>query len=417
MPRCAYACAARFFYTFGPNKRAQKMKIAYLASRFPYPLDKGDKVRAYHHIKYLSKSHNIQLICLSEEEIPQTDIEHIKQFCAEVIIYPIRKPGIALGLLSTMATGLPFQVGYFYRRGIKNSIHQNLNSFKPDAIVCQLVRMAQYAAGYKHPNKLLDYMDVLSADMQRRQKVSSGPLKVVFGIESKRITAYEREIFSSFQKHTIISRQDRDILPLDNTAAVQVIPNGIDFEFNRKVKTNAHYDVLFFGNLSYTSNIESAVFLAQKVVPLLLGQFPNLKVLIAGANPHKRVLALQNQNIEISGWVDDKWACFASARVFAAPMLISVGMQNKILEAMVVNVPCVVTTMANNAIGAAHDAEVLVADEPAAFAAAIARLLTNEAFAAQMAANAHSFIAKNYVWAQTVAQLEEYLEKQVPSNE
>jgi polysaccharide biosynthesis protein PslH len=385
------------------------MKIAFLASRFPYPLDKGDKVRAYHQLKHLAKNHSVYLICLSDAEVPADHIAHLKTFCTDIKIYPITKPGIGLGMVRAFFSGLPFQVGYFYSSAIKSSIHAYLDTIKPDAIVCQLLRMAEYVKGYSHTNKLLDYMDVFSADMLRRKQVSSGPEKMIFGAENERVLKYERDVYPYFQKHTIISGQDRDLLPVKDTKSIEVIPNGIDFDYQHTAKPDKHYDVLFFGNMGYTSNVESAVFLAQKVVPLLTKQFPNLKVLIAGAEPHKRVLALQNNHVEVSGWIDDKWACYASARIFAAPMLISVGMQNKILEAMAVSVPCVVTSMANNAIGAENGTEILVADTPEDFASAIAQLLNNEDFAIQMATNAHTFITKNYVWANTVARLESYI--------
>jgi len=385
------------------------MKIAFLASRFPYPLDKGDKVRAYHQLKHLAKKHSVYLICLSDAEVSAENIAHLKTLCTDIKIYPISKPGIGLGLVRAFFSGLPFQVGYFYSSAIKSSIHAYLDTIKPDAIVCQLLRMAEYVKGYSHPNKLLDYMDVFSADMLRRKQVSSGPEKMIFGAENERVLKYERDVYPYFQKHTIISGQDRDLLPVKDTKSIEVIPNGIDFDYQHTAKPDKHYDALFFGNMGYTSNVESAVFLAQKVVPLLTKQFPNIKVLIAGAEPHKRVLALQNNHVEVSGWIDDKWACYASARIFAAPMLISVGMQNKILEAMAVSVPCVVTSMANNAIGAENGTEILVADTPEDFAAAIANLLNNENFALQMAANAHTFITNNYVWANTVARLESYI--------
>ena len=387
------------------------MKIAFLASRFPYPLDKGDKVRAYHQLKHLAKNHSVYLICISDGEVSAEHIVHLKTFCADIKIYPISKPGIGLGMVRAFFLGLPFQVGYFYRSAIKNAIHTDLDIIKPDAIVCQLLRMAEYVKGYNHPNKLLDYMDVFSADMLRRKEVSSGLEKVVFGLENERVLKYERDVYPYFQKHTIISGQDRDLLPVKDTKSIEVIPNGIDFDYQHTAKLDKRYDVLFFGNMGYTSNVESAVFLAQKVVPLLTKQFPNLQVLIAGAEPHKRVLALQNNHVEVSGWIDDKWACYASARIFAAPMLISVGMQNKILEAMAVSVPCVVTCMANNAIGAESGNEILVADTPEDFASAIAQLLNNEDFAIQMAASAHTFITTNYVWANTVARLESYILK------
>jgi hypothetical protein len=45
------------------------MIVIYITSRFPYPINKGDKLRSYYQIKELSKSHEIHLISLSEESI------------------------------------------------------------------------------------------------------------------------------------------------------------------------------------------------------------------------------------------------------------------------------------------------------------------------------------------------------------
>ena len=385
------------------------MKITFLLSRFPYPLDKGDKLRAYHQIKHLSKTHSISLFCLSEHEVEQEHIAHLQQYCTEIRIYPIRKPDIFTGLISAFFSGLPFQVGYFFRKNLKKNIWADLDSFKPDAIFCQLVRMSEYVKDYNHPNKLLDYMDVFSSDMRRRKDVSSGLTKWVFATESKRIAQYEEAIFPAFQKHSIISTQDRDLLPITNKQQIVVMPNGTDVDITFPNPIEKEYDILFFGNLSYTPNVESAVFLAQQIVPELLKKHPNLKVLIAGATPHKRVLALANNTIEVKGWIEDKWACFASAKVFAAPMLINVGMQNKILEAMAVKTPCVATSLANNAIGAKHNSQIIVAETAAEFVAAIEELITNDALATEIAANAYTFVSSNYSWNATTKQLEEYL--------
>lgn len=385
------------------------MKIAFLASRFPYPLDKGDKVRTYHQLKDLSRNNSIYLFCITDKPVSAADIDHIKSFCAKVYIYPISKAGIVLQLMFTLFSTLPFQSAYFYRKSIRRAIYQELESIKPDAIICQLVRMAEYVKNYPHPNKLIDYMDVLSADMQRRVKVATGIYRYIFTLENKRLLRYEADIYHLFHKHTIISEQDRKLLPVADKESIKIIPNGIEHDQITNVAKN--YDLLFFGNLGYLSNVESAIFLAEKVVPELLKTHPNLTVLIAGAEPDKRVLALQNKQITISGWVDDKWACFASAKVFAAPMLISVGMQNKILEAMAVKVPCVVTTMANNAIGAQNGHEVLVADTPTDFAHAIAKLLDTPGYATEIAENAHNFITTNYGWQHTTGLLENYLKQ------
>lgn len=387
------------------------MKIAFLLSRFPHPLDKGDKLRAFHQIKHLSKSHNISIICISDAPVTADALAQLQPYCDTIKVYSITRLGAYLYMMLALFSSLPFQCAYFFRNSIKKCIWQDLDSIMPDAIFCQLVRMSEYVKDYQHPNKVLDYMDTLSHDMKRRQHVATGIFKLIYTAEEQRVVAYEKAMFTCFQKHSIISQQDKDRLPIEGKHTIEVIPNGTDTDITFTTPVAKQYDILFFGNLSYAPNIESALFLAQSIVPLLLKKHPHLKVLIAGATPHKKVLELANNTIEVKGWIEDKWTCFASAKVFAAPMLINVGMQNKILETMAVKTPCVVTTLANNAIGAKPGVEVIEANTPEEFSAAISQLLENPALANEIAQNAYTLVANNYSWQATTNQLEQYLLK------
>ena len=65
------------------------MKLIYLTSRFPYPINKGDKLRSYHQIKQLSSSCDIYLISLSDKLVKSSDVEQLKNYCKEIYIYQI----------------------------------------------------------------------------------------------------------------------------------------------------------------------------------------------------------------------------------------------------------------------------------------------------------------------------------------
>ncbi len=159
--------------------------------------------------------------------------------------------------------------------------------------------------------------------------------------------------------------------------------------------------------MNYAPNIEAATFLVKKVLPLVKEQFPEVKVLLAGANPSYQVQSLQSTHVTVSGWMPDIREAYAAAHVFVAPLFIGSGVQNKILEAMAMKVPCVTTQLVNNGVGAANNCHLLVANTPQEFAQHICTLLTNRELQEQITKRALDFVHENYTWSKAVAYLEQ----------
>ena len=138
--------------------------------------------------------------------------------------------------------------------------------------------------------------------------------------------------------------------------------------------------------MGYHPNVDAACFLAEEIMPLVRRQHPTARLLVAGTTPAPRVLALASAHVEVSGWVPDIRAAYASARVFVAPMRVGTGLQNKLLEAMAMQLPCVTTPLANNALGGpAWPASCAWPKVPPALAAAIGQLLDDAHEAAELA--------------------------------
>ena len=149
------------------------MKLIYLTSRFPYPINKGDKLRSYHQIKQLSSNCDIYLISLSDKLVKSSDVEQLKNYCKEIYIYQISFFTRILNLLKTFINNRPFQVNYFYCSSIQKKIDANISHIKPDHIFCQLVRTALYVKDNHSIPKTLDYMDALSKGLERRIQISN----------------------------------------------------------------------------------------------------------------------------------------------------------------------------------------------------------------------------------------------------
>lgn len=387
------------------------MKLLVILSRVPYPLDKGDKLRAFNQIKQLSKQHKIILFALNDSHLDGEALNELKKYCTAISIIKFSKFTIFFNLLRSLFNGLPFQVGYFYFKSAQKKIDALIEKHQPDHIYCQLIRTTEYVKKYNSIPKTLDYMDVFSKGMQRRTSSAPIYMKPMFYIEYKRLLKYEKVIFDYFTNKTIISEQDKNLIPHPKNQQIKVITNGVDTDFFIPLNKNKDFDILFNGNMNYPPNIESVEYLVNKIMPLVWQKMPKARVLISGASPHKRVLELQSGRVEVSGWVDDIRENFAKSKLLIAPMQISIGLQNKLLEAMAMQIPCITSTLANNALGAKPEVEIIVADTPQQYAEKIIELLTNEHKAKTIALNGYNYVINNFNWTSTTLELNKLITK------
>jgi sugar transferase (PEP-CTERM/EpsH1 system associated) len=380
-----------------------RKKLVILLSRFPYPLEKGDKLRAYNQLKELSKHFKITLITTTDEKIHKESIEEIKRYCSTIYIIKLSKISILINLFFQFFTNKPFQTGYFFSSKNKARIESILKEIKPDHIYCQLIRISEYVKNYHDCPKTIDYMDALSKGMERRALKAPFYLKWLFNMEAKRLSDYERKIFDYFENQIMISEQDKNYILHPNRSNIICIPNGVDKSFFETYDIEKDADIVFIGNLSYAPNIEATLFLHEKILPYFILKNPTFKLLISGASPSISIkkIADINRNIELTGWVDDIKSSYARGKIFVAPMMIGTGMQNKLIEAMAMGIPCVTTTLANNAIQAVHNESILVANSQDEFILEIERLLNDKDLYHKIALAGKKLVQSKYQWEST----------------
>ncbi len=384
------------------------MKIFALLSRVPYPLDKGDKLRAYHQLRVLSQHHQIYLCCIDDDNSSADSIDHLKEFCHSVHVIPLSKAGILFNIALAFLKGQPIQCGYFYSRKAQKEIDTLITKIKPDHIYCQLVRVTNYVSETKIP-KTLDYQDVFSMGMKRRITAANFFLRPFFWMEYRRLARYEKIVFDQFDNKTIITAADREFIPHPGKDQIAIISNGVDFDKFYPILEEKTYDLVFTGNMAYPPNIDAAVFLAREIMPEIWKTKINSTLLIAGATPDRTVKELAQEKITVTGWVPDMPKAYASAKVFIAPMRLGTGLQNKLLEAMAMKTPCITSPLAFEAIGATAGQEIMVAGNAKEFAAAAISLLHNDEKAIAIAEAGYIFVQRNYDWQSSTAVLEKIM--------
>ena len=400
------------------------MKILVLLPRFPYPLDKGDKLRAYHQIVELSKQHEIYLFALSHRKVDKSDVDKFIGACnnpttyqlINLSTYRLRWWESAWGVFKAFLSGQPLQLGYWSSRRARRAYTHWERQTQPDVIYCQMVRTMPTVAGSPY-RKVLDFQDALSLNTRRRMERSHGPMKWVLRYEYKALQRTEQEALRLFDAITVISPADRDTI----SQAITLVPNGVDTDyFNQAIKqpsnraalstaeTNQISEkpstIVFTGNMSYAPNVDAARWLVKEIMPLVWSQIPSATVLLAGADPKPAVKALAGPNVTVTGRLDDIRTAYASAKMFVAPMRIGSGMQNKLLEAMSMGLPCVTTSIAATPLGATTGEHLLVGDTAEEIADLIVKL-TIEEIHHNIADGGHRFVLEHYSWPAAVAPL------------
>lgn len=373
------------------------MKVLVLVSRVPFPLEKGDKLRAYHQIKNLNKHHEIILVALNKGFLHPKAKTELQKICNSLYILPITNFQLITNSIKAFFKGLPIQSGYFYNSANQKKLNEIISDNHVEHIYSQLVRTTEYVKDFPI-KKTLDYQDAFSAGMKRRAKSSSPFFKWFFKMESERLKDYEENIYEYFDFHTIISEADRDLLNFPKAQKIWIVPNGIDFDYFKPFESNKIYDLVFTGNMSYAPNVKAAKFLVQEIMPFVWNKKPDCKLLISGANPTKSVQRLGSKNVKIGGWIDDIRESYAQSKVFIAPMQIGTGLQNKLIEAMAMRLPCITSTLANRALKAVNSEDIMIGKTAREYANLVIQLLEDNELSAKIANKGYEFVHTHYSW-------------------
>lgn len=389
------------------SPKSDEMKIFVLLPRIPYPLEKGDKLRAFNQIKQLARHNEIVLCALNDNpKVSEQDAFHALQpYCQSISFVKIGKTQILLGLIRAFFKGLPLQCGYFYNRKAAKKIDALIAKHKPDMLFGQLLRTAEYIR-YKNLPKTIDYQDIFSYGMKRRADIASPITRPIFNMEYQRLKRYEAAVFEDFNVRTIISEPDRKLFPHEKRDEILIIPNGVDHDYFKPMEREKKYDLVFTGNMSYPPNVNAVEYLTNEIMPIVWKTLSNVKLYIAGASPDPKVKKAASEQVIVSGWLDDIREAYAQSRVFIAPMRIGTGLQNKLLEAMSMKLPAITSPLANASLGAKPNEEILVGSNAEEMANNIITLLTDKDKAERIAQAGFDFTNRVYDWGKATDILE-----------
>jgi len=391
------------------------MKILIIDEFVPYPPNDGGKLRVYNLIRQISRDHEVSLVSLYRASAgDQHGVDHLRNFCTRIELVNRPKRSTREYRLLELRAALkrePIRNMEVRSEKLAQTIETLTKNEPFDAIDIQRPCMAPYVrsiASTCTSRKILTLYDVPYVQYRRMMKVERnwGMKRWLFmnWLFSKRATLkYARH----FDKTIMVSDVDCTTLKqAQPDLDISIVPNGVDTTtYPPLAEQNPTPTLLFVGKMDYAPNVDSAIFFAQEIFPLIQQQIPEANLLIVGQKPRGVIQALASTNITVTGYVESVVPYYQRASVSIVPLRSGSGTRLKILESMAFGRPVISTSLGSEGLAVTHGENILIADTPADFAAQAVRLLSENALRKRLIANGRRLVETTYDWGMIARQL------------
>ncbi len=408
------------------------MHILFLTPQVPYPPRQGTSIRNYNLIAHLAQRHTVDLLTFMAPGDEMPPHSPLYQHCRRIGTVPQPTRSTTRRLSDLVRSPLPdmalrlespimHQLMTTWITGTQNATqHGTQNAPLYDIVQIEGIELAQYANHVDRSKSavifddhnceyLLQQRNALT-DLRNPRRWHAAAYSLV---QWAKLHRYEAAVCRAAQAVVAVSQPDRAALQrIAPGANIHVAPNGIDLAAyetgERTAQRNPNrFTLLFTGKMDYRPNIDAVLWFAEQVLPRLISTVPAIHFQVVGMNPHPRLDCLRDSpHIEITGAVPAIPPYLDAADAYVIPMRVGGGTRFKALEAMAARKAIVSTRLGIEGIDVRDEHEMLLADSPATFAAAILRLADDKRqgapLAKELGQTAHAFIAAHYTWQQII---------------
>ncbi len=384
------------------------MKILVFYPYIPYPVDRGTYQRTFHLLRELARTHEVDLLALSEggERLEQRDV--FEQFCRRVKFVPFEHPKWPR-LHERLLNLKPTTVRHWDLAHVADALDEMLRSEQYDLVhVCDIVLAQFFLDRYPHMPISVDRSRVdLQFQLQQHAAMSHGFKAKLLDYENlAKLAAFEKRVARRSTLQVVCGPDDEVFVHerISPDVPVLVVANGVDLDYFRPdAAPDARASdptILFCGAMDYTPNVDALRwFFHEGIHDDLLMQIPNLRTLIVGKSPLPEVLAHgTRQGVTVTGGVPDVRPYYRQAWLQVVPLRIGGGTRLKIVESLAIGTPVVSTTIGAQGLHLKHGEDVLLADTVADFAEKTAKLLSDSALRAQLETRGMQIANQRFGW-------------------
>jgi sugar transferase (PEP-CTERM/EpsH1 system associated) len=388
------------------------MNILFVCHRLPFPPNRGGKIRPFNMIRHLQSHHRVTVASLAETRQELDDGAGLSDYCSELIVELMPKPVRWIRAWKGLFTNYPSSVAYFWSPELHRRIHGALLKTRFDVIFVHCAFMAQYVLDAVAAAKILDFGDLDSAKWADYSRSKSFPFTLGYKLEAAKMRSYEKRVAGHFDQCTVTTRGElEEFEKLGLILPRTIIPNGVDSQYFRSNSPRGDPNVIVFvGRMDYFPNIDGMLYFTKDIFPVVRRSVPDVQLRIVGSNPSRAVRDLASMpGVTVTGHVPDVRPHLDTATLAVAPLRLARGTQNKILEAMAMNMPVVATSVAAKGIDASPGRHLAVGDSPGEFAAKLIELLRNPDLREQLSMAGRRQVENAHAWPNSMAILDEIL--------
>ncbi|PKP91207.1 MAG: glycosyl transferase family 1 [Alphaproteobacteria bacterium HGW-Alphaproteobacteria-16] len=387
--------------------------ILFLAHRVPYPPDRGDKIRAFNIINYLSRKKRVHLIAFADDPADLKRKAGLAKIIGNRQVVWRNKPQTVAGV-EALLSRRPISLTAFDNAELREAVDTMLARHAIDTIYVFSSQMAQYVPLRPRQRVVMDFVDMDSAKFVDYGKTSTGFTGWMMRREAKLLAQYEKSVAARVDASLFVSEAEAELFR-ERTGAerVHAVGNGID---TQTFDPCAHFKridamgdlIVFTGQMDYRPNVEGVSWFVETILPHIRLSNPNVRFAIVGRKPTDAVMALgQQPGVTVTGEVADVRPWLQAASVVVAPLKLARGVQNKVLEAMAMARPVVASSAA--ATGIDHGGTIAVGDTVGEIADAVTRILNDPAQGAEQGRAARQQVIDYYSWNAKLSVLDDIL--------
>ena len=385
------------------------MRILWLKTELLHPVDKGGKIRTYHMLKELKRDHHLTYLTLDDGAAGQDSAERAQEYCHELICIPYQQrqkftASFYAELGANLFSPLPYAIAKYRSPEMRRKIAELTSDNVFDVVVCDFLAPAVNVPRTLSCPSLLFQHNVEAIIWKRYYQVQNNPIKKAYLYSQwRKMRAFEIVSCRRFDQIVAVSREDRELMQCEyGLGTIDDVPTGVDTEFfrPRRTETREPHNLVFTGSMDWLPNEDAIRYFTEKILPLIKQQVPDVTLTVVGRNPYPALLELSQRDpsIIVTGRVEDVRPYMERAGAYVVPLRIGGGTRLKIFEAMAMEKAIISTTVGVEGLPVRDGIDLLLADEPQAFADAVLKLLSDVTFAVELGNRAAGTVRKQFGW-------------------
>ena len=404
----------------------EPLRVLLLSPMAPSPPRFGAQARTHGLLTNLAQHHEITAVIVYDDEgTPQDSEAAMRSYCKQV--HFIRNPhGVSgwrrrLLQLRSWFSRESFQRLVSMAPEVQACLDEVLTAQRFDVVLVNFPHLAHYRLrqsprGTPAPVIIIDSHDV-HYDLARQIAASAASFgrRLHARLNWRKLQREEIAAYENAEGVCVCSLADQQRLAKDAPAAKTVIiPNAADVERMQPRSSDPAPDadtVLFFGLLASVPNVDGLLFFIRDIWPRILAARPAAQFIIVGANPAPELKALEVPGVTIVGPVDDLRPYLSRAAAVVVPLRLGSGTRLKILESWAMARPVVSTSLGAEGLESVSGKHLLIADDPAEFAAAVVRILNEPELAASLGAAGRALVSESFSWQGTAKSLAAFFQQ------